>query len=198
MWRSRHGLRFVCPRCRPRGRTIAGFCHLTLFSGLLCSTIITRLMAGHRASADDGTYLSIVVASRNDSHGGDILRRMRLFVAGLLEQTRQYRFPVELVFVEWNPPPGRPRLHEVLPKPGAEDCLTLRYIIAPPSIHQRFRRAPDIPLFQTVRRTLAFVERGDASSFARTSTSCFQTHCFEPWPANACGKTHTTELTAVM
>ena len=78
-------------------------------------------MAGHRPSADEATYLSIVVASRNDSHGGDILKRMRLFVAGLLEQTRQYRFPVELVFVEWNPPPGRPRLHEVLPKPGAED-----------------------------------------------------------------------------
>jgi hypothetical protein len=79
---------------------------------------------------------------------------MRLFVAGLLEQTRQYRFPVELVFVEWNPPAGRPRLHEVLPKPGAEDCLTLRYITAPPSIHQRFRRAPDIPLFQMIAKNV--------------------------------------------
>src|SRR5947209_16930065 len=93
-------------------------------------------------------YLSIVVASRNDGHGGDVISRMRLFLHGLLQQSRQYRFAIELIFVEWNPPPDRPRLHEALPKPGPDDCLTLRYIAVPSSIHERFRRAPDIPLFQ--------------------------------------------------
>jgi hypothetical protein len=99
-------------------------------------------------------YLSIVVASRNDSHGGNILSRMRLFLAGLLEQTRQYRFPLELVFVEWNPPADQPRLHEVLPKPAADDYLTLRYITVPASIHRRFRRASDIPLFQMIAKNV--------------------------------------------
>jgi hypothetical protein len=99
-------------------------------------------------------YLSIVVASRNDTHGGDIHRRMHLFVSGLLEQTRQYRFPIELIFVEWNPPLDRPRLHEVLPKPGGDDYLILRYITVPASIHQHFRRAPDIPLFQMVAKNV--------------------------------------------
>ena len=43
---------------------------------------------------------------------------MRLFLQGLLDQTRRYRFPIELIFVEWNPPEDRPPLHEVLPKPS--------------------------------------------------------------------------------
>lgn len=111
-------------------------------------------MAGHPSVADESYYLSIVVASRNDSHGGEILKRMRLFLGGLLEQTRQYRFPVELIFVEWNPPANRPRLHEVLQKPGADDHLTLRYITVPASIHQRYRRAPDIPLFQMIAKNV--------------------------------------------
>jgi hypothetical protein len=111
-------------------------------------------MADQTAAAREPTYLSIVVASRNDGHGGDILKRMRLFLSGLLEQTRQYRFPVELVFVEWNPPADRPPLHEVLPKPESDDFLTLRYITVPASIHQRFRRAPDIPLFQMIAKNV--------------------------------------------
>jgi hypothetical protein len=111
-------------------------------------------MADNAPSANKDCYLSIVVASRNDSHGGDILRRMRLFMAGLLEQTRRHRFCVELVFVEWNPPADRLRLHEVLPKPGANDYLTLRYITVPAWIHQQFRRAPDIPLFQMIAKNV--------------------------------------------
>jgi len=111
-------------------------------------------MPVQRPGAREDCYLSIVVASRNDDHGGDILTRMRLFLSGLLQQTRQYHFPVELVFVEWNPPANRARLHEALPKPAANDFLTLRYITVPASIHQRFRRAPDIPLFQMIAKNV--------------------------------------------
>lgn len=111
-------------------------------------------MAGRTSDSGERCYLSIVVASRNDSHGGDILKRTRLFLGGLLEQTRHYRFPVELVFVEWNPPADRPRLHEVLPQPMAGDYLTVRYITVPASIHQRYRRAPDIPLFQMIAKNV--------------------------------------------
>ncbi|HXC61429.1 MAG TPA: hypothetical protein VNV63_02025 [Nitrospiria bacterium] len=99
-------------------------------------------------------YLSIVVSSRNDDHGGNILGRMRLFQKGLLEQSRRYRFPIEVVFVEWNPPADRPRLHEVLPKPAEDDCLLLRYISVPNEIHRRYRRAPDIDLFQMTAKNV--------------------------------------------
>ncbi len=111
-------------------------------------------MTGYRSAAGQDQYLSVVVVSRNDGHGGNIQKRMWLFVSGLLEQTRRYRFPVELIFVEWNPPLDRARLHTVLPKPAAGDFLTLRYITVPASIHEQFRRAPDIPLFQMVAKNV--------------------------------------------
>jgi hypothetical protein len=102
----------------------------------------------------EAAYLSVVVTSRNDDHGGNILKRMRLFQNGLLEHSRRYRFPLELIVVEWNPPENRPRLHEVLPKPGADDFLELRYITVPAWVHRRYRRAPDIGLFQMIAKNV--------------------------------------------
>ena len=98
--------------------------------------------------------LSIVVASRNDGHGGNLLRRMRTFLDGLLDQCRAYRVPAELVVVEWNPPPDRPGLCDVLPTPSADDWLTLRYIVVPGAIHRRYRRAPDLPMFQMIAKNV--------------------------------------------
>jgi hypothetical protein len=99
-------------------------------------------------------YLSFIVASRNDDHGGNILKRMRLFVNGLLEQTRRFEIPAELIFVEWNPPPDRLPLSEVLPRPSARDFLTLRFITVPASFHRRYRRASEIPLFQMIAKNV--------------------------------------------
>jgi len=129
-------------KCEPKAR---GFCP---------GTIIARIMTRNTQENGEGAYLSVVVTSRNDDHGGDILKRMQLFQNGLLEHSRRYRFPVELIVVEWNPPENRPRLHEVLPKPRTDDCLELRYIVVPASIHCRYRRAADIPLFQMIAKNV--------------------------------------------
>jgi hypothetical protein len=103
---------------------------------------------------DASPRLSVVVASRNDLHGGNILKRMRLFVQALLDQTRSYVFPIELIFVEWNPPLDQPPLCDVLPKPARGDCLTLRYIRVPAHVHRRYRRSDDIPLFQMIAKNV--------------------------------------------
>lgn len=99
-------------------------------------------------------YLSIVVASRNDSHGGNMLKRMQLFVRGLMAQCKRYDFPIELLIVEWNPPADKPGLQEVLPQPGRDDRLTLRYIEVPPELHQRYKRSKEIPLFQMIAKNV--------------------------------------------
>ncbi|MDB5305838.1 MAG: hypothetical protein JWO38_40, partial [Gemmataceae bacterium] len=72
--------------------------------------------------AGEGPYLSVVAAARNDDHGGNLLGRMQLFVNGLLEQCRRHRLPAELVLVEWNPPPDRPRLADALRWPAGSPC----------------------------------------------------------------------------
>ena len=92
-------------------------------------------------------YLSIVVASRNDNHGGDMTRRMRLFINGLIYQCNKFKLPAELLFVEWNPPAGA-LLKDVLPKPTKGDYLTLRYIEVPAETHNRYLLGQRIPLFK--------------------------------------------------
>jgi len=99
-------------------------------------------------------YLSIVAASRNDNHGGDMLQRMRLFVNGLIAQTNRHQLPVELIMVEWNPPKDQPLLQDILPKPQNGDLLTIRYVIVPKEIHQQYKRANEIPLFQMIAKNV--------------------------------------------
>jgi hypothetical protein len=42
----------------------------------------------------------------------------------------------------------------VLPKPSEDDCLTLRYITVPAAVHQKYRRATEIPLFQMIAKNV--------------------------------------------
>ncbi len=69
-------------------------------------------------SGVDAPYLSLVVTARNDDHGGNLLDRMQAFVSGWISQARRYSIPSELIIVEWNPPPDRPRLAEALEWPS--------------------------------------------------------------------------------
>ncbi len=99
-------------------------------------------------------YISIVVTGRNDNHGGDMTRRMRMFMTGLMHQCNSYRLPMELVFVEWNPPLDKPLLKEVLPTPAQGDYLTLRYIVVPPELHLNLKNNDRIHLHQMIAKNV--------------------------------------------
>jgi hypothetical protein len=105
-------------------------------------------------SKEKEPYLSIVVASRNDNHGGDMLKRMRIFVKALIHQCNKVQLNCELVFVEWNPIPGQPRLNEILPAVKQEDYLNIRYILVPPEIHEKLNFSKQIPLFQMIAKNV--------------------------------------------
>lgn len=93
-------------------------------------------------------YLSIVVASRNDDHGGNLLGRTQTFVNALLDQCREQSIEIELIFVEWNPPLDRPRLAEALHW-NAGPCQ-VRFIEVPEAVHSRYRHAGILPLYQMI------------------------------------------------
>ena len=97
--------------------------------------------------------LSIVATSRNDEHGGHLLARMQLFVEGLSEQAGRFRLPVELVLVEWNPPPDRPPLVEALHWAPNEYFLS-RVLTVPSDVHQTFPHADGLPLFQMIGKNV--------------------------------------------
>ncbi len=102
---------------------------------------------------DNEPRLSIVVTCRNDDHGAGLLRRMQLFVSCLTALCQEYRFPAELVVVEWNPPTDRPPLSEVLAWDTAGP-LVFRFIEVPNEIHNRFRNSDTIGLFQMIAKNV--------------------------------------------
>lgn len=99
-------------------------------------------------------YLSIVAASRNDNHGGDMLKRMRIFVRALIHQSNKHKLSCELIIVEWNPIEGERLLRDVLPVATQNDYLSIRYIIVPNEIHKTFAFSQQIPLFQMIAKNV--------------------------------------------
>ena len=57
----------------------------------------------------DAPYLSVVVTTRNDDHGGDPLKRLQVFVNNFDEQCRRTGLKAEVIVVEWTRQPGRPK-----------------------------------------------------------------------------------------
>ncbi len=99
-------------------------------------------------------YLSIVATARNDNHGGNMLRRMQIFINGLLYQCQQYKLPAELIIVEWNPPVDKPLLEKVLSWPIENNPCKVRIIEVPPEIHRRFKHSEGLPLFQMIAKNV--------------------------------------------
>lgn len=112
-------------------------------------------------NSKNAPYVSFVVTSRNDNHGGDMTKRMRIFTKGLIYQCNVHKLRSELVFVEWNPIPGKPYLNEVLPAPEDGDYLTIRYIRVPKAIHNTLNFHERLPMFQMIAKNVG-IRRSEA------------------------------------
>jgi hypothetical protein len=99
--------------------------------------------------------LSIVVTSRNDNHGVNLLGRMQTFVNALIDQCKQHNLHAELILVEWNPPTDRPRLAEALNWPDNPHPCDVRIIEVPEYIHRRFAHSDRLPLFQMIAKNVS-------------------------------------------
>jgi hypothetical protein len=98
-------------------------------------------------------YLSLVVTTRNDDHGGDPLRRLRALVSSFDEQCRRTGLSAEVVVVEWNPAPAKPSVRELLSLPAQPAC-DYRFIEVPPQCHDALRHADALPLFQMIAKNV--------------------------------------------
>ena len=110
----------------------------------------------------DNPYLSIVVTARNDDHGGNLLDRMQAFTSGWISHARRYSIASELIMVEWNPPPGKPRLAEALQWPDDLGPCQVRIIEVPPELHARFVHGDALPLYQMLAKNAGILRaRGE-------------------------------------
>lgn len=91
-------------------------------------------------------YLSIVIASRNDEHGGNPLQRTLAAFNGLLTQLEKYYIESELILIDWNPPADKPLLKDVIKWPDKLRYCTIRVITVPASIHLRYEYSDIIPM----------------------------------------------------
>lgn len=103
---------------------------------------------------EDRPYLSIVVVSRNDDHGGNPLLRTQLCINSLYEQCNRYRLPAELIVVDWNPPAARPGLADVIQWPGDRRFIRTRVITVPPDCHRSLPHSENLPLFQMIGKNI--------------------------------------------
>lgn len=104
-------------------------------------------------------YLSIVATARNDNHGGNLLPRMQMFIEGIIEQCNKFQLPAELIIVEWNPPVENDRLCDAIHWPdnynSSSSFCDVRIIEVPAEIHNRYKHAQQLPLFQMIGKNVA-------------------------------------------
>jgi hypothetical protein len=96
-------------------------------------------------------YLSVIVTTRNDDHGGDPLRRLQAFVNTFAAQCARTGLDAELIVVEWNPPDDRPRVSRLLRVPPAAP-FPVRIVEVPAKVHDTFRFSAVLPLFQMIAK----------------------------------------------
>lgn len=106
------------------------------------------------APSADRPYLSVVVVSRNDNHGGDLLLRTQAFLTNLAALAQRHRVRTEVLMVEWNPPAGKAPLSESLDWPDAGGWCTYRVVEVPRELHARLQHSEHLPLFQMIGKNV--------------------------------------------
>ena len=97
-------------------------------------------------------YISVVVAARNDNHGGNMLGRMQAFLDAWMVQSERLGLPSEIVVVEWNPPASSPRLIDALRLPARPGPCRVRFVEVAPEMHAALPNSAAIPLHQMIAK----------------------------------------------
>jgi hypothetical protein len=97
-------------------------------------------------------YLSVVVAARNDNHGGNMIGRMQAFLDSWIAQAKRYDLDSEIIVVEWNPPADRPKLRDALRWPADISPCDVRFVEVAREVHDQFPNAGSIPLHQMIAK----------------------------------------------
>lgn len=104
-----------------------------------------------------GKKLSVVIALRNDDHGKNQAHRVGTFLYALTTLSRKYKLDTEIVAVEWNPPPGRPPLREMLAWPD-----NTRIITVPAELHKQYKNSSVLDFYQMIAKNVGIRRaRGD-------------------------------------
>ena len=99
-------------------------------------------------------YLSIVVAVRNDNHGGDFIQRFNLFLNSLFHLGKIRSFPFEIIIVEWNTPDYKPSIIKNIDIDNKPSCCDVRLIQVSPKIHKKYKYSDKLPIYQMIAKNV--------------------------------------------
>ena len=132
---------------------------------------------------DSTVDLSIILTSRNDDHGDRPLRRLQAMIDNLAFHAARLRPRWELVLVEWNPPPDRPALTEVLKFPGPNSPLRVNIVKVSSETHNALPHAEKLPLFQMIAKN-AGASKALGKHFLFTNIDILLSDCMADFLAN--------------
>jgi len=135
--------------------------------------------------------ISIVTATRNDAYDGDSLHRNQAFISGITWQAQKHGLDMELVVVEWNPPPDRPLLKDAIRWPKGKQAK-IRILLVPKEVHDQVENSHIIPFFQMQAKNCG-IRRARGKWVLCTNADLLYSHELVAWLATADAKGHLDE-----
>ncbi len=97
--------------------------------------------------------ISIVQYSRNDNHGGNLLKRMKLSFYTNIYLLEKAQIKSELIMVDYNTPSHKPKLYEILDPPKTK-FVKIKFIVVEEDFHKQFKDHDKIPMNNMVARNI--------------------------------------------
>lgn len=99
-------------------------------------------------------YLSVVVATRDDKHGGNPEARLKAALSVYKKQTEKLKFPIEFIIVDWNSPEKSAGIFaKVRSWALNSDFLKIRVMKISEKIHRGLDDAK-IPFYQMIAKNV--------------------------------------------
>ena len=99
-------------------------------------------------------YLSVVVATRDDNHGGDPQARLKAALGVYKKQAEALKFPIEYIIVDWNSPKEKAGIYPQVKSWGLKsEYLKIRVIKVSEAIHRKMDEAK-IPFYQMIAKNV--------------------------------------------
>lgn len=108
----------------------------------------------HRASSEGEVFLSVVMAGRNDSYGGDFRGRARHCLNRLVALLGSVDASTEIIFVNYNPLP-EPDIFDFLDLPKPQGQTSVRVLTVPGQVHRNMVQqgvCRDVPVLEYVAK----------------------------------------------
>lgn len=96
----------------------------------------------------DDYYISFVVATRNDDHGGNMDMKNQFFIDKWAYVTSKFNLSCELIIIDWNPLNEKEDLKNTIKYPQINPNQSIRVIKVPEKFHREYKTSKQLNFYQ--------------------------------------------------